>query len=290
MRLVACHDAGGAELVSSLLRREGISDCLFVLAGPARVIFERKLGTLPMLGLDEGLSRATSLLCGTSWQSTLELEATDAARAHGIPSVAYLDHWVNYRERFGYPGPLRLPDELWVADEAALRLAQAAFPGMSVTLVGNPYFEDLRSQLADLPSVAPSGAPLDVLYVCEPVGDFGHMSVDAGAVGYDEHEALRFFLERLDHLGSPVRRVVVRPHPSERSGKYDWAVGFGGLPVQLGGNVALVEEIGACDVVVGVESMALVIGLLAGRRVVSAIPPGGRPCVLPLAGIESLGG
>jgi hypothetical protein len=288
MRLVACHDAGGAELVSSWLRRNGSDDCLFLLQGPALGIFERKLGALPMVCLDEGLARATSLLCGTSWQSMLELEAIDAARARRIRSVAFLDHWVNYRERFGRSSHLRMPDELWVADDAAFRLAMSEFPGTPITVVGNPYFEDLRSELATLPPVAPPGAPLDVLYICEPAGDFGHMALEVSTIGYDEHEALRFFLQRLHRLGAPVRRVVVRPHPSEPSGKYDWAVDFCGLPVRIGGKASLVDEIAASDVVAGVESMALVIGLLAGRRVISAIPPDGRPCVLPLPGIEFL--
>jgi hypothetical protein len=35
--------------------------------------------------------------------------------------------------------------------------------------------------------------------------------------------------------------------------------------------------------------MALVTALLAGRRVLSCIPPGGRPCVLPFAEIERFG-
>ncbi|MGB1984427.1 MAG: hypothetical protein ACPHOH_03080, partial [Porticoccaceae bacterium] len=39
---------------------------------------------------------------------------------------------------------------------------------------------------------------------------------------------------------------------------------------------------------VGCESMAMVVGLLAKKRVISAIPPGGRPCQLPQPAIENL--
>ncbi len=56
------------------------------------------------------------MLCGTSWQSDLEWRATELARRSGKRCVAYLDHWVNYRERFEREGELRLPDAIWVAD------------------------------------------------------------------------------------------------------------------------------------------------------------------------------
>jgi hypothetical protein len=42
------------------------------------------------------------------------------------------------------------------------------------------------------------------------------------------------------------------------------------------------------DVVVGCESMAMIVGLLANKRVISSIPLGGRLCQLPHAQIEHL--
>ena len=288
MRLVVCHDAGGAEIVSSWLRRHGDADYACVLEGPARHVFERKLGAVPETSLAQGIVDADSLLCGTSWQSTLEFEAIGAARRRGLPSAAFLDHWINYTERFQHEGETRLPDELWVGDDFARDRAEAEFPGSPVRLVGNPFLEDIREEVAKLPLRAGTGA-LSLLYVSEPVSEFGHMPGDPSGVGYDEHQALAFCLQRLDRLDPRIARVVVRPHPSEPAGKYDWAIGFRGLPVSLGGRAPLLEEIAGSDIVAGVESMAMVIGLLAGKRVLSCIPPGGRPCVLPFPEIERLG-
>ena len=82
---------------------------------------------------------------------------------------------------------------------------------------------------------------------------------------------------------------MIRPHPSEAAGKYDWARSAQGVPVVVtGGGQTLLQEVVDCDVVVGCESMAMVVGLLAGKRVVSTIPPGGRACVLPYPEIERL--
>ena len=92
---IVAHDAGGAEVLSSYVRQQGL-DCLFSLRGPALAIFERKLGPIENLDLALALQCSERLLCGTSWQSDLELEAIQLARDLGKPSVAWLDHWVNY--------------------------------------------------------------------------------------------------------------------------------------------------------------------------------------------------
>ena len=100
---VAAHDAGGAEVLSSLLRRTGAlaaGDVRLALAGPARAVFERKLGSVLNRSLPDALDGAGSLLGGTGWQTRFEFDAFCAARDRSIHSIAVLDHWTNYRERF----------------------------------------------------------------------------------------------------------------------------------------------------------------------------------------------
>lgn len=291
MLAVVSHDAGGAELISSYLRQQGLS-CLYVLEGPALRVFERKLGPVQTVSLEEAVAQASSLLCGTSWQSELEFNALGLAREAGKPAVVFIDHWVNYRERFTRGAEVRLPDEIWVGDHMAKDLAARLLPGVPLRLVDNPYFRDLREELGSLtrnPEAAADAGKLSVLYVCEPVSE--HMQRQFGNerhLGYVEHEALAYFLAHLHALGQPVGRIVIRPHPSEAAGKYDWARAAQGVPVVIGGGQTLLQEVVDCDVVVGCESMAMVVGLLAGKRVLSTIPPGGRPCVLPYPEIERL--
>jgi hypothetical protein len=279
MRLVVSNDAGGAEILSSWLLREGLDRVSCVLDGPALQVFARKLGPVPRVSLQEGMARADSLLCGTGWQSTLEFDAMALAGERGLPSIAWLDHWVNYRERFQRADKTVLPDEIWVGDEFALARARELFPRTPVTLAGNPYFDDVRAEAKRFPP-RPATGPATVLYVCEPVRQ----------AAYDEHQALALFLERIPDLGVPVERVIVRPHPSDPAGKYAWAAAFAQTKVEIGGTHSLMEEIAVADIVAGLQSMAMVIGLLAGRRVVSCIPPGGAPCVLPFPQIETLAG
>lgn len=286
---IVAHDAGGAEVLSSYVRRQGLR-CLYVLQGPARKVFVRKLGDIEILSLDDGLRQADWVLCGTSWQSELEFDAIKLTRALGKRSVAFLDHWVNYRERFERHGELNLPDEIWVGDSIAAKLGAKIFDQTPIRLVENPYFMDIRAEVLASPVVRSGDAErVAVLYVCEPVREHALRKYgDERYWGYVEEDALRYFLANVTVLGKPVERILIRPHPSEAANKYDWAKDEFDLPIAFGGTRSLFEEIADNDVVVGCASMAMVVGLLAGRQVISCIPPGGPKCALPQPEIECL--
>lgn len=286
---VVSHDAGGAEIVSSYLKNQAV-DCVYALEGPAKAIFERKLGHIENVSLADAVGRADRILCGSSWQSDLEFNAIKRARMLGKHSIVFLDHWVNYRERFVRSGEIRLPDEIWVGDAEAHAMAKDIFRGVPIHLVENPYFQDVLQELAVIPARRRTKpGMISVLYVCDPVREhalrrFG----DERYWGYTEEEALRYFLSNVAALGKRIERIAIRPHPSEPAGKYKWVEKEFQLPVTDGGSRTLLQEIADSDVVVGSASMAMVIGLLAGKRVISCIPPGGRECVLPQLEIESL--
>jgi hypothetical protein len=286
---VVSHDSGGAEILSSFLLREGSRE-LLVLAGPAVAIFERKLGAIHPLPLEEAVQRSAWVLSGTSWQSDLEWRAIVRARELGKPSVAYLDHWINYRERFLRGGRLCMPDEIWVGDEHAARMARSEFAGQPVRLVANPYFEDVRRSFASLRGVAVERrGPPTLLYVTEPMREHGLLHYgDERYFGYTEEEAVQYFLQNLRFITNEVARIVIRAHPSEPEQKYAWVRERVSAPVDISEDKSLIEDIAAADIVVGCESMAMVVALLGGKRVVSAIPPGGHPCALPHSEIELL--
>jgi hypothetical protein len=300
---VVAHDAGGAELLSSLLQRHQVLQRLPVrlaLAGPALAIFGRKLGPeLPLCSLDEALDGAGMLLAGSGWASPLEWQALGGARGRGIHSVVMLDHWVNYRSRFTREGRLCLPDALWLGDGEALALARQQLAEVPALLLPNPYLADL---LATLPAIdggqPPRAGHVRVLYVAEPVCEPARRQFgDPMHHGYSEHQALDWALAQLPAAlaaaGLRIDSLVLRPHPSEAADKYGrqlagWQQACG-FPLRRSSAATLLEDLAACEVVVGCQSMAMAIGLAAGRRVYCAIPPGGTPCVLPQVGIVQLG-
>ncbi|MCX5766083.1 MAG: hypothetical protein NTZ43_02510 [Gemmatimonadetes bacterium] len=289
MRAIVSHDAGGAEVLSSYVRAHPAPSC-YVLGGPARQVFERKLGPLTVSTISAALETSDELLCGTGWQSTLEIDAIAHFRTRGMRTVAFLDHWVNYAERFVRNGQLCLPDEIWVGDSDAERLAVAAFPSTVVRLEPNLHFQEVRQEFLAIAG----GGPLrttgtSVLYVTEPIREHGKLKFgDERYFGYTEEDSLRYFLSNSAAVDPWISSITIRSHPAESAGKYRWALTEFSLPIVEGGSRALVSEIADADMVVGCESMALVVALLGGKRVVSCIPPGGHRCALPHREIEHL--
>ena len=210
------------------------------------------------------------------------------AREAGKRSIVVLDHWVNYRQRFIRHGEWHWPDEVWLGDEIGMKIAKEILPEIKQTFVPNAYFMDLQDEFRSL-SLMPQQSSLNVLYVCEPLREDGiALYGNERHWGYTEEEALSFFLSHIDCLGDSIGRIVVRPHPQEAIDKYDWAVTEFDLPIVCGESKTLLEQIAECDVVVGCATMAMVVGLLAGKRVVSCVPPGGKTVQLPHTEIECM--
>jgi hypothetical protein len=78
----------------------------------------------------------------------------------------------------------------------------------------------------------------------------------------------------------------LRTHPAEPPDKYAAEIAEFGLELSAGRSLA--QDLAWADTVVGCDTMAMAVALAAGRRVISVIPPGGRPLSLPFEGIERM--
>ena len=131
---IVSHDAGGAEILSNWVKRNNKdTKFMFFLRGPAKKIFHRNLD-INLVDQNEQtiqnfLDEIDLLICGTSWQSSLEREFIFEAKKSKIKVISILDHWVNYRERFIVNKSLVLPDEIWVCDEFAYKKAKMNLKG-----------------------------------------------------------------------------------------------------------------------------------------------------------------
>lgn len=280
---IVSHDAGGAEILASYVAKNNATYQL-VLEGPAINIFKRRLGAIEIVTLDEGISSGDWCLCGTGWQSDLEWNAIEQTKNNGKRVIAFLDHWVNYQERFIRNGKQHLPDEIWVGDDSAENLAKKYFPLLPVKLVANPYFVDIKRQICELGSSTDSSDQQHarVLLVCDNISGHARLRYgDERYYGYTEFEAIEYFLQNTNIFESAIHTIVLRPHPSDPPGKYNKILESHKNILKLSTGKSLIEEIAEADMVVGGESMAMVIGLLAKKKVVSCIPPGGQPCHLP---------
>jgi len=282
---ICCHDAGAAEIISSYIKQKNIAP-LYCLSGPAIKVFERKIGRIDNMLLTDIVKNSNWLLCGTSWKSDLEWNIIKEAKKQQKKVIVFLDHWVNYRERFIRNNEECLPDEIWVGDYYAERIAKDNFSNLKIKLIENPYLLDIKKQLSRLGKIRVRGN--SVLYVCEPIREHAYFKHgDEHYWGYTEEEALRFFLTSIDEMFTAKKSIIIRPHPSECLNKYDWVFDeFNHKDIKIDNKKTLLEQIFDSDIVVGCETMAMVVAILAEKEVISSIPPGGRACVLPYKEIK----
>lgn len=259
-----------------------------VLAGPAVAIFARKLGPIEVTDPGKAMNECDWVLCGSSYPSDFELNFLAKAKARGKHSVVFLDHWINYRERFRRNGTETLPDEIWVGDADAERIARESLPDMPVTLVKNPYFEDLRADLNSRRGRLRRSKKVRALFLSQPIHRYSPLDGSDIANAYTEHEALRYLFAHISSLEKRVDEVMIRLHPSELPDKYDWAVGAFEPPVLIDEDRELIDAILSADYVLGMDSMAMVVGLLAKKEVICCIPQGHKACRLPHEKIKFL--
>lgn len=269
---IVCHDAGAANLILPWTGRNRGHVFRPVMEGPARRLWEDRYGSSCHLWhLDAALDGAKALLTGTGWQSDLEHQARRAAKQLKLPQAAVVDHWVNYQERFVRNGETVLPDEIWVVDEHAIKIARQCFPKTKIQMKPNWYLAE------QVTSIAPPAAGAGVLYVMEPA----HSRWGRGEPG--EFQALEYFLQHRSLLAEAMNLPVrLRAHPSDPAGKYvPWLEQNRGAGVELATHATLADEISRASWVVGCQSFAMVVALAAGRQVVSTLPPWAPGCSLP---------
>ncbi len=284
---IISHDAGGAEILSSYVLHQKNLKFSYALEGPAINIFEQKLGSLKIENYQKVVKQSSKILCSTSWESNLEFNAIKLSNSFGKYSVALLDHWVNYKERFTRLDQIILPNAIWVSDSIAKDLAEKIFINNPVRLINNFFLEDIKKELILNRLSNNIASSSSILYVCEPKRKHAQMQHgDETYWGYTEETALRYFLSNIHSLRLVLEKIIIRPHPSESANKYHWLLNEFRLPIEFSNGKSLVEDVSASDIIVGCESMALVVGLLAEKRVISSIPPGGRGCSLPHRDIE----
>ena len=286
---VVCHDAGAANLVFAWLRdwtRLGLLDQIefrLILDGPAKVAWVVQEMLLPCMQmhteLNSALSGANCVLTGTGWASHLEHEARKLASLLRIPSIAVIDHWVNYQQRFERTENVVLPDVIWVSDPYAADMARTLFKSVDVIELPNAYLE---AMVKTIPPVKEDCWTL--LYVLEP------MRTDWGRATPGEFQALDYFAKNI-HLitGDNLANVLLRPHPSDKPEKYTaWMQDNLKLNPKLDFFKSLNDSIANSRWVVGAETYAMVVAIEANRDTWSSLPPWGHQCRLPQSAIKHI--
>ena len=139
---IVAHDSGGSEILSSWVLKSHYN-YIFVIQGPAKSIFLRKIPNIKIHGLYDAVNKCDWVLTETGGSTDLNYKAILTAKKKGKRVVSFLDHWNEYIGRFKRNSILILPDEIWAGDIDSYNLARLNFPQKIVKLKDNPYWKDI---------------------------------------------------------------------------------------------------------------------------------------------------
>ena len=279
---IICHDAGGAENIANWAIKENNIDFLFFLEEPALSVFKKYIPGLVLSSYEDAIRIPDIILLGTSWESNLEKKALIYGKRMGKYIISFLDHWVNYKERFFFDGRMNFPNELWVVDEYAINIAKGLFPNIKIKLKKNYYLENIKNYFKKIKYKKQENNTLSsALFLTEPIKKHSVFKFgDENYYGYNEESAINFFLENLHNIDFKIDKVKIRPHPSEETKKYNWLLNKD-IISSISSDKPLINDIAEANLVVGCETMAMVVALSVNKTVISSIPPKGRKCSLP---------
>ncbi len=282
------HDSGGAEVLSSWIQVQNLN-CLTVLQGPAVDIFEKKGIKNSSYDLFDAINESNYVITSTSWQSNLEKEAIIISKKLGKYVISLIDHWVNYKERFILNGTLNLPNEIWVTDDYALKIAKSNFLDIKIKKVENYYLKNIEAIVKEKISFQNNlKKNFNALFIGENISEHSlKQNNNKYSFGYTEEQALQYLLENFKNLKFDINELQIRPHPSDKKNKYNWALKYEFVK-SISNSNELIEDICNFDFIFGCESMALVISLIAKKKVISCIPIKTKKSSLPFKNIIHL--
>lgn len=200
---------------------------------------------------------------GTSYPPDMEIKLWNEAKKLNLPSLAVLDQWLNYRQRFvDLKGDVCLPTGIAVMDNfAKSEMLDLGFPEDLIFSIGYPYLENLGVGFHS----NNKSKVKKILFVSEPRRE----DID---LGYHEVEIFEHVLKALKKNFCDFRiELVIKLHPRNDPKDFQGIIGSSeGLNIEIASPRAsgrqLIKEM---DVVVGMSSMLLLEAVLMEKPVVS---------------------
>lgn len=256
-----------------------------------RIISDRKynfyedfsLEVLPYKEGDELLLksfRPDFIFAGTSYTSKIELKFIKQAQSQDIFTIAFIDHWTNFRSRFVWNDEVIYPDEIWVIDEEAKKLAlEEGLDAKKIQVRGNPYYNFLRNWKPTIQKGAflenlglPKSASY-ILYVPEPLSQVGGIE----KYGFDEFEILEQIVSELSgqYLLDLKNFLLIKLHPNQNKNIFTQRlrqISSSCLQIKVLEDANINLLMFYADSVIGLFSNALLEGKLIGANVVRLMP------------------
>ena len=246
--LVACHDAGAAQMIIDNTSEDVLRACMLVLRGPATRIFSN----YGSIDVDQPLSLTDvdNVITGTGWQHTHEFRVLAEADRKGIPNIAVVDRATNLQLRFLRGGHTVSPSVILIPEYEISKLPKGFNKKNIEVFVDDSWLR----QVETIRRKALQNPALDSIFIGQPLVD------NEGIPDFDiQYRFLRQWLDLQVNGGLNG----FRPHPSDRST----------LPADLKHRVVLsdsrttaIEDISRASAVIGIDSFLLELSIEARKK------------------------
>lgn len=251
------NDPGGADSllpVAKAIEMQAEAHVKVLLSGKAeeRLPIYKTTKEDTLLFLEQSINNNDDfvLITGTSWNSTIELEAIKLCKDNSIITISILDYWSNYIERFVLYDDYVFPDYLFLMDQMAYDEAVASgINSEIIRIVGTPGLDCYVNRNTKRKSV---------LFLSQPLSAIKANSND----GYNEFDAFEGVLKACNELNLSID---IKFHPKETDEMKRTFADY-----QVEGD--LIELVNRYDVVVGMNSMGLLQCALMDIPIISFEP------------------
>ncbi|MDD5400650.1 MAG: hypothetical protein PHQ93_05625 [Sulfurimonas sp.] len=255
---------------------------------PAFKIFQN--AKLPIIEIDENSNitdklkkiSADIVLVGTSWQNKTHLEFIKIAKALHIPSIAFLEHWVNYRERFGYPQEFwkeNLADFTTLNDEYGYEMAKDLGFSNIIKLRFDNLLDDIK--IFEMGKIEERNS---LLFISEPTKKVAYTTFgDENYWGFDEFRVCEEICKNMDNFSTS--HLTIRLHPSDETQKYDYLIQkYPNLNIEIENpyETPLIESLCKNKIIIGIDGFVLFEAMAIGKLSISFMPSLKRECVVPI--------
>ena len=267
---IVCNDAGSANIIVYWIKKYKYN--YFIKAtGPAKKIF---LEIIPKLKFENKLltviKNSDLVISGTSAKSMIDHKARYLSKKYNKKVIGLLDHWTLYKEGFTFKDRILLPDEIWVTNKKALKIAQKQF-NKKIFLKKNliEYYASLLKKNKNYKNF---------LYILEPLNN------------KTEFKTLKNFLNFIKNNNLQKKiNLKFKLHPTEEKKKYKKFITKNyNENYKFVTNNNIIKIIDWSDIVFGLRSYALVLALKANRKVFTLLPIDNFKFTLPFKKITNL--
>ena len=282
---IFAHDAGGSELLLELLKASlhvGEFRVFCIDNSPCHILMRNKKlanyqeiiePTKKFIFSKLDLFKPDVILYSTGWQNHFEYHFLAYAKKQSLPSVAFLDNWTNFRERFGYPDAnwqKNFPDVIATHDKHSQENADNQ--GLKNPITIKNY--SLEKKLNEYKNLTKKEDTL--LFLSEPTAKVAKKTYgNSNHWGFDEKDTFKAILQY--QKKSTCSKIVVRLHPSDEPKIYKAIA----PDITISSN-SLLKDISDAKIVIGLDTSVLRLAFLLGKKVISFMPSMKRDFHVPL--------